>query len=227
MKTDGRLGRLSALYGDLIPKYSRIPLLSVLLFNMLVYFLSKPFLGERFFDLSIGLDTQIPFCAPFVIFYVLAYLQWGLGYIIVGRESRAACYRMVAADLIAKTVCLVFFIAMPTTIVRPELTEGGVFEWMTGLIYDMDSPVNLFPSIHCLESWAVFRCALPLKKIGLWYKITTGVITVGVFFSVVFLKQHFLIDIPAGILVFELGLLVTRFTRFDSLIDSFMRRINR
>ena len=36
-----------------------------------------------------------------------------------------------------------------------------------------------------------------------------GIFSVGVFASVVLVKQHVLIDIPAGILVFELGYLIT------------------
>ena len=46
-------------------------------------------------------------------------------------------------------------------------------------------------------------------KLPNWYKIGMGLFTLGVFASVVFVKQHVFIDIPAGVLVFELGYIVT------------------
>jgi hypothetical protein len=46
-------------------------------------------------------------------------------------------------------------------------------------------------------------------KLPNWYKVLMGFFTLGVFASVVFVKQHVFIDIPAGVLVFELGFLIT------------------
>ena len=227
MAMKGEKSRISLTYDSLLPRYARIPLLLVLVFNMLVYFLPKFFIdGSSSYDLSIPIDSMIPFCSPFILFYIVAYVQWVVSYVIIGRESREYCYRIVTADLIAKVVCFIFFVALPTTIARPE-TGGGIFGWLTELIYSADTPTNLFPSIHCLESWVAFRCALPLTKVGKTYKWIMLFISIGVCASVVFVKQHYFIDIPAGILLFELALLLVNKCGLWRLTDSFMKKINR
>lgn len=224
----GDKNRIAMAYDKLLPRYARIPLLAVLLLNMLVYFLPKFFIdGSDSLDLSIPIDAAIPFWTPFILFYVGAYVQWAVSYIVIGREDREYCYRVVTADLIAKVVCFIFFVAMPTTIARPEVEGGGFFGWLTNLIYAADTPTNLFPSIHCLESWVAFRCALPLRKVGRTYKWVMLFVTVGVCLSVVLVKQHYFIDIPAGILLFELAFLLVNKTGLWKATDKLMKKINR
>lgn len=224
-----RYNQAKTAFERFLPKYARIPLLLVLGFNFLVYFATKLFVDySDAFDLSIWLDTVIPFSTVFITFYVGAYLQWGLSYIAAGRESREFCYRIVTADLVSKIFCFLFFVFMPTAIVRPEVTGNSVLDYLTRVIYAMDTPpVNLFPSIHCLESWVAIRCAFSMKKVGKVYRAITVFVSVGVFMSVVFLKQHYLVDIPAGILVFELALLLTKKFRLDRFLDRGMKFIKR
>ena len=78
------------------------------------------------------------------------------------RENKKVCYEMLSGEMIAKSICLVFFFVMPTEMVdwpSGQFEINNVFDWATQLIYDMDEPNNLFPSIHCLESWVVTRGA--------------------------------------------------------------------
>ena len=196
----------------LIPKYARIPLIIAVLFNFATYIGANLIAGEAYHhDISMKIDEYIPFVPFFITFYILSYVQWVVGYIVLSHESREYCYKVVTADLIAKTVCFLFYVFYPTTMVRPDVTGGGFFEFVTRIVYSVDPASNLFPSIHCLESWVVFRCALKMK-LPKWYKIAMGLFSLGVFASVVFVKQHVFIDIPAGILVFELGYAITHFT---------------
>lgn len=195
----------------LLPKYVRLPLLLVVLVNMVVYYVPSRLLateGPRY-DLSIGLDALLP-CVPFfLLFYVLAYVQWIGSHILHSRDSVQLCYRMAMADIVSKMICLLFFLFLPTQITRPEIVGNGIFEWGTRFIYTIDAPVNLFPSIHCLESWLCFRSAMMLQKKNAWYITAQGVLALLVFASTALIKQHFVLDIPAGILVCEIGLFVS------------------
>lgn len=203
----------------LIPTYAYLPLVIAIAFNCLVYYAPKFLVDpESAYDLALGIDRAIPFLPIFILFYVLAYLQWILGYVVIARESRDAIYQAITINIIAKTICGILFVAVPTVMVHPEITEGGFFNQLTAFIYAADTPaINLFPSIHCLESWAVFRLALKLK-LPIGYKIAMGVFSLGVFLSVLFVKQHIIIDIPAGILAFELGYLIVHLTKIDKKI---------
>ena len=198
------------LYDFLFPKYARLPLLLVLAFNCSVYWLAPLIQGDGVtrYDLTIGLDTIIPFVPAFIVVYVLSYVQWAASYIYHSHESRELCYRMTTSDLIAKLITLVFFIVLPTQIVRPDVAEGGLFNWLTQLIYSMDKPISLFPSIHCLESWMCFRTATMMAKPKRWYVATQFIFAMLVLASVVFVKQHFFVDIIGGIAVAEIGLFV-------------------
>lgn len=198
-----------------VPRYTYIPLFSVLFGNLLVYYSSKLISHHTghhaAWELVIGgvnLDQAVPFVPFFMVIYVLAYLQWVLGYFFICRESREVGYRIAAGELIAKGICLIFFIAWPMWLVRPEVSGNGFCEWLTRLIYACDEPTNLFPSIHCLESWLCFRGALHLKKMPKWYAPFQLIFTLSVFASTVMVRQHVLLDVFAGILVAEIGLLI-------------------
>lgn len=196
----------------LLPKFVRLPLFLAVAINFAVYYIPSRLLVtdvERY-DLTMALDTMLP-CVPFfLLIYVLAYVQWIEGYVFHCRDSVKLCYHLVTADLISKAICLACFIFIPTTITRPEITGNGLFEWGTRFIYAVDDPVNLFPSIHCLESWMCFRGAMILKKKNGWYIAAHGVFAVLVFASTVLIKQHFVIDIVAGIIVGEIGLFLSK-----------------
>ena len=148
-----------------------------------------------------------------ITFYILAYVSWIVGFIVIGRENRQVCYEVCTAEQIAKLMCMAAFIVIPSTIVRPEITGNGIFEWLTGLIYRMDSPDNLLPSIHCLENWICFRGAMKCKKVGTGYRIIMFISALLVFSSTLMVKQHVFLDVVTAIIVVEIGLFVAK--RFD------------
>ncbi len=196
-----------------IPKYARLPLLAALIFNCAVFWPTRLLTrGAIHYDLSVGLDRALPFVPAFIVIYVLAFVQWLVGYVVICRESPGRCYKVMSGEMIAKLACLVFFLALPTSMVRPEVTGTDLFSRFTGLIYALDTPDNLFPSIHCLESWLCFRGTLGAKSIPRWYKAAMLVFTLLVFAAVVLVKQHLVLDILGGVAVAELGqLLAARF----------------
>ena len=192
----------------LLPKFIRFPLLLMVVFNCAVYILpSRLFVTDvTRYDFSIALDRMLP-CVPFfVLIYVLCYAQWVEGYLYHCRDSVQLCYRLVMANILTKAVCLVCYIFLPTAIQRPEIPGNDLFSWGTRVVYAIDDPVNLLPSIHCIESWFAFRGAMLLKKKNGWYIAGHGIMALLVFASTVLIKQHFVIDIPVSILVCEVAL---------------------
>lgn len=156
------------------------------------------------------LDAKIPLYAPFVIIYILAYFQWIVGFICIARESKAHCRQIISGEIIAKIICMALFIAVPTEIEWPQVVGDGLFERLVRFIYWTDLPINLFPSIHCLDSWICFRGALGMRRVPKWYAPVMLAMTLLVFASTVLIKQHVFVDIPAAILVGELGLFVAK-----------------
>lgn len=210
----------------LFPKYIFIPLIMAVVMNFITYFCTKIITDNLYhYNFTLGLDNKIPFIASFIIIYVLAFVQWIVGYVVIARESKEVCYKYLSAELIAKFLCLIFFFVLPTTMVRPEIASSGFTLGLVKFIYAMDAPVNLFPSIHCLESWMVFRGSLACKKVPNLYKVIMLIFSILVCLSTVFVKQHVVIDIVGGILVVEIGIFLANkfntsrlFYKIDSLV---------
>ncbi len=197
---------------SLIPRYSVLPILCMVLCNFAVYYLTKTVTaGAPTYDISLPIDAWIPFCPFFILFYVIAYPQWILGYLVAAHESRELLEKTASGVLLSKVICAVIFLLLPTTLIRPEVNVTDFWSRLTAFIYEMDTPVNLLPSIHCLNSWVSFRIALKAKKMPRWYLPATAILSLLVFASTVLVKQHLFIDIFCGIAVAELGFLLARF----------------
>lgn len=198
----------------IMPVYSWIILTIILIVNYITYFGSRIFTsGLKHYSLVISLDRKLPFISFFVLFYILAYLQWIIGFVMIGRSRREVVFQMFIGELIAKGIALICFVLLPTTVkeIRPgieALKGGGIWNMLTELIYSMDAADNGFPSIHCLESWVCFRGALKLEKAPKWYVYAMLGMTLLVFASTVFVKQHALVDIVGGVVAVEIGLII-------------------
>ena len=202
----------------LLPDYAIRPLILALAANFIIYFgVSQLRDHLTFHSLALPVDDRIPFFAPFIIFYILAYVQWIINYLLIAREGKAFCYHFIYGDVISKLFCLVFFLFCPTTLVRPEVTGHSICDQLVRLVYQIDAPVNLFPSIHCLESWCCIHAALRMKKTPRWYLPITIVMSFCVFASTLLVKQHVFVDIFGGILVFEAGYYLARKIKFRGL----------
>ena len=158
------------------------------------------------YDFTCSIDNMIPLWPVFVIFYVLAYVQWVVGYVRIGMENKRFCYQIMYGECIAKLITLGFFLLLPTTMVRPELTGHDPFSYLLKFIYLLDEPNNLFPSIHCIESIVCMRAALLMKDTPNWFRWTNVVMTIGVCMSTVLVKQHVVADIVGAIVIVEIGL---------------------
>ncbi len=187
------------------------------------YFLSKLInIGYGPFVPDIPWDHHIPFVPMFVLIYFGSYIYWVAGVWHVGSRGREALYELLTAAILSFGVCLLFFVFLPTTIVRPEITESGVFNELMRLLYRLDTPQNLFPSMHCMNSWLIFIAVRGRKEYSKWVRIFFCVFSLFVFASTVFVKQHFLIDIVAGVLLAEIMTLVVRKLHVDVCFGKFL-----
>lgn len=212
----------------ILPRYAFIPIITSFVLNCIVYWGSRIITLDMYhYNFSIFIDKKLPFVASMMIVYVLAYVTWIVGFVVIGRESRSVCYEVMSAEQIAKLLCLACFIIIPSTIERPEITGTGFCEWLSGLIYSMDSPDNLFPSIHCLENWIVFRGAMKCKKVGNGYRGFMFVAALLVFASTLLVKQHVFVDVLGGIIVVEAGLFLAKKLKTSGIYFALERKLEK
>jgi membrane-associated phospholipid phosphatase len=144
----------------------------------------------------------------FVWIYLLAFVFWGVSYILVAQRGKDMFYRFTATDLTVHLLCFLIFVILPTTNVRPEITGNSLSERMLRLIYKLDGgsePFNLFPSIHCYVSWLSYRGLKGAKEIPAWYQKGALVMALLVIISTQVLKQHYLIDAVAAVTMVEVA----------------------
>jgi membrane-associated phospholipid phosphatase len=192
-----------------IPRWSVLPLLTILAANCLIYWGSSMLTSGRYhYDFTTAIDRAVPLCASFIWIYVLAFPFWGVNYILAAQKGKDAFYRFVAVDLTVHAACFLLFILIPTTNVRPEIMGNTLSEKLLRLIYALDggsTPSNLFPSIHCYVSWLCWRGIRGADTIPGWYQKFSFVFAVLVIISTQVLKQHYLVDAVSGVLLVELA----------------------
>ncbi|MGN0203082.1 MAG: phosphatidic acid phosphatase [Coprococcus sp.] len=195
----------------LIPKYALLPLILAVIINCIAYFGARLFLGNAaYHNMTLPIDQRIPFVPAFIIIYFLAYVQWAAGYIVLARDSRHMCYYILGSEIAAKCICFFCFVFYPTTMVRPDIIGSGLFDMAVSYLYQIDAANNLFPSIHCLESYFCMRGALMSKKLPVWYRGVMVITTILVFASTVLLKQHVIADMAGAVVTAELALWFSR-----------------
>ncbi len=204
---------------SIIPKYGYIPFICIILSSCFVFYVTRFITANMYhYDISTSVDDAIPFVPAFISIYVLAYVQWAVVLFMAMKYDRDFYYRSAAAEIGAKIFIFLFFVFMPTDMVRGEITGTGFFDWLTRLMYTIDQPNNLFPSMHCLDSWLCLRIAFKMKGVPSWFKWGNAAFSFLVFASVVLVKQHLFLDIFGGIMVAELGILLVKYLHFEKIL---------
>ena len=210
----------------IVPAYGLFPLVFSFVFNCLVYSGSRAVAGSWYHhNIESNLDLRLPFLPQFLIIYFGCYIFWVINYLLVSLREEEIKYRFFTADLYARIICFLFFVFYPTTNVRPELVGNGIFVQGMHFLYQIDEPVNLFPSIHCMASWF---CCIGIrgdKKVPVWYKIVSVMIAVLVFVSTLVTKQHVIVDVIGGVAVAELTWLVSCRTNGWKIYRNLVRKV--
>lgn len=185
---------------EFLPRYAIIPLLFCFLINDIVYFVIRIFREDAYhYDFTTDLDRLVPFVPAWVSIYLICYIFWIVNYILISRQGKEHMYRFVTADVLSRLVCGLFFWFLPTTNVRPDITGTGIWDTLMALVYRLDAPTNLFPSIHCLTSWFCYIGIRGQSGVPVWYQRFSLVFALLVCLSTQFTKQHYLVDMIGGV----------------------------
>lgn len=198
----------------IIPPYGIFPVIFSFVFNCLVYSGSRMIAGGWYHhNIETSLDCMLPFEPQFLIIYFGCYIFWIINYILIARQDKKSVYQFFTADFLSRCICLVFFLAFPTTNTRPVITGSEFWDQAAQWLYSIDAADNLFPSIHCLVSWFCYIGIRDRKEIPEWYKQVSLGIAVLVFISTLLTKQHVLVDVAGGVLLGTVCFMVCRKTR--------------
>jgi membrane-associated phospholipid phosphatase len=154
------------------------------------------------------LDAQIPFCEWFIIPYVSWYLCIAGLTIFSVFKGKREFYRVNGLIIGCMVLPMIFCTLVPNGIdvaMRPNFETLGrenIATFFVKLIYAADSPPrNVMPSMHVSVSFAMFFAVLRSKffKKNYIFKTFSGFWAVMIALSTVFIKQHSILDVFAGI----------------------------
>lgn len=153
------------------------------------------------------LDDKIPFCEYFIVPYILWFVFMGatVVYFMFFNENGEEYRRIVSMLGTGMTIFLIVSFVFPNChYLRPQVEGKNLFEKAVQLLHMVDTSTNLLPSIHVYNSLACFAAiarndACKQRK-GL--VPATGILTLLIILSTMFLKQHSVIDVAAALILF-------------------------
>lgn len=154
------------------------------------------------------IDNMIPFNEWFVIPYLLWFLYMPAVFLLIFYSSKKEFYRMSAYEFTGMTVCLLIYTLFPNAIELrlEEISRSNILVDITNIIYVADTSTNVCPSIHVFATFAAHISLVKnqyLKKFK-WRKyiiIGSGILSVFIYLSTLFLKQHSIVDLIAGVIL--------------------------
>jgi membrane-associated phospholipid phosphatase len=197
-------------------------LLSIPLLNIIYQVLNNGERGAR--QLITAVDHQIPFLEIFVVPYLLWYAFIFLMFVYFCIYDRAIYYRTLLSFCAGMVVCYVIYFFFQTTVPRPELAGSGIMTSMVQYVYGADQPFNCFPSIHVLSSYIMI---LGIRHSKLWTikkDIIVSTIAYSIILSTLFVKQHVVLDVVAGVLLGSLLFKLFYYLEAET-VGSFFKRM--
>lgn len=175
--------------------------------------------------LTSKLDNYIPFVPVFIFIYIGAFFQWLNAILFLNKQETKKAYRYLNAVNIGSIIGLLFYIIYPTAVVRPEIFGNNAVEQFCKIIFTIDTPINAFPSFHCFLSFitVVFYIDFKANKNTI---IFNSIYSILVFISTLLTKQHVIVDIPAGIMLGIVSLMLSKYISFDKLFDYLNNKFN-
>jgi membrane-associated phospholipid phosphatase len=179
----------------------RVPATMVLLIALVPLYIFIPAIWPPAARYSpvIALDRVIPLLPSWSIVYGALYVFLILLPIFVVRLDDLIRRTVAAYLLIWITAYIFFFLIYPTAAPRPERVVGeGFAVWGLSTLYSSDPPYNCFPSLHVAHSFVSALAAFRVhRKLG-WFAVICAAL---VALSTLFTKQHYVLDVIAGVLL--------------------------
>ena len=149
------------------------------------------------------LDGLIPFVPAAVVPYLLWFGWIPLTLLWFLRRAPDAFWRLFGAIACGCTAALGIFAVYPTVqLLRPPLPSNGPFTALVQLIYQVDTPTNVCPSLHTFVSvillLAVLTAGVPMHRS---LKLAHALLCVSVCCSTVLLRQHSCVDVFWGVVL--------------------------
>ena len=184
------------------PRFRHILLALGWVWYFLMYFLTENLIpAENCTVIHIFLDDLIPFCEYFAVFYVAWFplIFFSLLFALLYDVDKFT--HMQKFIIVTQVVAIACYILWPSRQdLRPEqFPRENVFTWILGLIYSVDTPTGVCPSLHVAYALGILSADLKDREMGRVWKALLILLVVMISLSVCFVKQHSAMDVLAAL----------------------------
>jgi len=162
--------------------------------------------NQPYHVIHVWLDDKIPFVEYFIVPYLLWFVYIAAVFLyLFFRGNKQEFYRYCAFLFTGMTLFLIISTIYPNGhLLRPTSFEHhNIFTVAVQILYQADTPTNIFPSIHVFNSIAAHRAVTNNPQLGRNPLIHGGsfLLMVSIILATMFLKQHSALDVMAGIVL--------------------------
>ena len=154
---------------------------------------------------ELALDRVVPLQPAWALVYGSLYLFLIILPVFVVRQEEHI-RRTVSAYLVVWIAAYICFLVYPTVAPRPtEVIGQGFFVWGLRFLYSADPPYNCFPSLHVAHSFvSALTCYRVHRGLGIAAALCATLVAVSTLYS----KQHYILDVIAGIFLASVAYLL-------------------
>ncbi len=173
-------------------------------FGLLFLLAERGNLTATYYQMHCALDDAIPFCEWFLIPYLFWFVYLIGMHIYLFFTDGERFTEFMRFIILTYSAALVIYYLFPTCqMLRPTAFErDNILTRIMAAFYVFDTNTNVCPSLHVVGSLAVTFAGLhnPRSDARVWkvFYILCGVM---ISISTVFVKQHSLLDVGAGLLI--------------------------
>lgn len=181
-------------------KYEKeIILLGTALFYVIPFFLLDYRNNVKTYSLALFLDKFIPFLPIFVLFYITMYIFVMLPYFLI--KEKKYFKRVALAYVGILIISFFFYLFFPVKVDRPLTMGTNFWEEIVRWIRSIDPGYNCFPSLHVATPLLTSLSCFHYNQ-KYWWPLPWAFLII---ISTVLIKQHYILDVLAGILVGLMG----------------------
>ncbi|MBD5395166.1 MAG: serine/threonine protein phosphatase [Lachnospiraceae bacterium] len=144
-------------------------------------------------------DDAIPFCEIFVVPYFLWFAYVSIIVVYLFFKGKQDYYRVCTFLFTGMTVFLIVSTLWPNGHhLRPAvMPRDNIFTALVSYLYKIDTPTNLWPSIHVYNSLGAHFAIIKNSKLGQKPVIHAGslILCISIILSTMFIKQHSVFDV--------------------------------
>lgn len=187
---------------DFLYRYRHGWILSYLLIYLVWFAYLEQTVTRRFHVIHMPIDDYIPFIEVFIVPYLLWFGYVALAVTFFFFRNVQDYYKLCIFLFVGMTVFLVVSTVYPHGhYLRPRVFErDNIFVTLVKGLYMVDTPTNLFPSIHVYNSIGVHLSVMHSEQLKekKWIRRISFVLMVSIIASTMFLKQHSVFDVITG-----------------------------